>query len=264
MMGHQTANKKQPNGGKRYFFCDNYYTRHTLAAKLSQFTDGEAFIIGTVKFPNIDATNRYYVSQAVEKLKNASRGDWLLVQAFNKHPDYDHRRNEHRRQSNQTPFVPPLELRSEKAGYIVFKDSKVVIFYTNDLFEMPPEPMLQSTDERAIKCMHGLAMISRWTGTEVLHWTDFFVPAPIVAYNMFMNGVHHMDQRRATLATQRKEQRIQMTIFTFILDLAVTQGFAIYQKLAVGKAEKMLSFFNFKCNLCESFIKQLRDSRPLG
>jgi hypothetical protein len=72
--------------------------------------------------------------------------------------------------------------------------------------------MLQSTDERAIKCVHRLA------GTEVLHWTDFFVPAPIVAYNMFMNGVNHMDQCRATLAAQCKEQRIQMTIFTFICD----------------------------------------------
>jgi hypothetical protein len=55
-----------------------------------------------------------------------------------------------------------------------------------------------------------------------------------------------------------------MTIVMFILDLAVTQGFAIYQKLAVGKAEKMLSFFNFKRNLCESLIKQLHDSRPVG
>jgi hypothetical protein len=264
MMGHQTANKKQPNGGKRYFFSDNYYTRHTLASKLSQFTDGESFLIGTVKFPNIDATNRYYVSQAVEKLKNASRGEWMLVQAFNKHPDYDRLHDAHRRQSNQAPFIPPLELRSEKAGYIVFKDSKVVIFYTNDLFEMPPEPLLQCTDERAVKCVHGLAKISRWTGIEMLHRTDFFVPAPIVAYNMFMNGVDRMDQRRATLATQRKEQRIQMTLFTFILDLAVKQGFAIYQKLVMGRAEKKLTFFNFKRNLCDSLIMPLRSSRPVG
>jgi hypothetical protein len=125
---------------------------------------------------------------------------------------------------------------------------------------MPPEPMLQSTDERAIKCMHKLAKISCWTGTEVLHWTDFFVPAPIVAYNMFMNEVNCMDQCRATLATQRKEQRIQMTIFTFIWDLAVTQGFANYKKLVTGKAEKRLTFFNFKSNLCESLIKQMWQS----
>ena len=81
---------------------------------------------------------------------------------------------------------------------------------------------------------------------------------------MFMNGVDRMDQRRATLATQRKEQRIQMTLFTFILDLAVTQGFAIYQKLVMGRAEKKLTFFNFKRNLCDSLIMPLRSSRPVG
>jgi hypothetical protein len=49
------------------------------------------------------------------------------------------------------------------------------------------------SDERAIKCIHGLVNISRWMETEVLHCTDFFVLAPIVAYNMFMTGVDHMD-----------------------------------------------------------------------
>ena len=49
------------------------------------------------------------------------------------------------------------------------------------------------TDERAVHCVGGLAKVSRWTGTEVLHRTDFWVAAPIVAYNMFMNGVDRMD-----------------------------------------------------------------------
>jgi hypothetical protein len=83
--------------------------------------------------------------------------------------------------------VPPLGDAANKAGYIVFKNAKVVVFYTNDLLENPPEPILRGSDERAIKCIHGLAKISHWT-------IDFFVPAPIVAYGMFMNGVDRMDQ----------------------------------------------------------------------
>ena len=155
----------------------------------------------------MDATNRYHLSKAIESMKDASRGSWCLVQAFNKHPN-ERLRNQHQAQQRRSSgtnqantFVPPLDDAANKAGYLVFKDSKVVVFYTNDLLENPPEPILQGSDERAVKCVHGLAKISRWTGTEVLHCTEFFVPAPIVAYNMFMNGVDCMDQLRATLAT---------------------------------------------------------------
>jgi len=50
---------------------------------------------------------------------------------------------------------------------------------------------------------------------ENLHCTDFFVAAPIVAYNMFMNGVDCMDQYCATLAAQWREKRVHMTILQF-------------------------------------------------
>ncbi len=77
MMGHQTASLKAPNGRNRNVFCDNFYTRHSLAAALGKFTDGEAKIVGTVKFTNLDATNRYRVSQGIEWLKDANRGEWV-------------------------------------------------------------------------------------------------------------------------------------------------------------------------------------------
>jgi hypothetical protein len=111
-----------------------------------------------------------------------------------------------------------------------------VLFYSNDLCENPEEPILLGTDERAIRCVGGLAKISRWTGTENLHRTDFFVAAPIVAYNMFMNGVDRMDQYRATLAAQRREKRVHKTMFTFILDLSITQAYAVYQKMSSKRA----------------------------
>jgi YHS domain-containing protein len=78
MMGHQTSAYKQQNGGKRYFFfSDNFYTKHTIAEALHKFTDSEAHLIGTVKFNNVDATNRYHLSKGMELLKNFS--SWCLV-----------------------------------------------------------------------------------------------------------------------------------------------------------------------------------------
>jgi hypothetical protein len=268
MMAHQTANCKQPSGGKRYFFCDNYYTRHTLACALREFTDGEAHMIGTVKFTNVDATNRYYLSKAIELLKDKERGAWALVRAYNKHADYDRLRNSHASQqrriatsSQRTTFVPPLDNIADRSGYIVFKDSKVVIFYTNDLLQNPSEPILLGTDDRAHQCVGGLAKISRWTGVENLHRTEFYVAAPIVAYNMFMNGVDRMDQYRATLATQRREKRLHMTIFTYILDLAITQAYAVYQKVALERQDPVISYFSFKRNICNYLILPWKDSR---
>ena len=91
--------------------------------------------------------------------------------------------------------------------------------------------------------VHGLTKISRWTGTEVLNRSDFFVAVPIVAYNMFMNDVDHMDQYRSTLPTQCKELRLHMTIFTFLLDLAVSQAYAIHQKCSEDDRASHMTFF---------------------
>jgi len=123
--------------------------RHTIANALNSFTDGESHIIGTVKFTNVDGTNHHHLSKAIEMMKDAGRGTWVLVQAYNKHPEYDRICNQHssqqRRLSNsalRVAFVPPLDSIAKKAGYIVFKDSKVVLFYTNDLMKSSPEPIV--------------------------------------------------------------------------------------------------------------------------
>ncbi len=110
-------------------------------------------------------------------MKDANRGEWVLVQAYDKHPDYERLRNQHAAQqcrlSSRSPFIPPLDQVANNSGFIIFKDYKVVVFYSNDLFETPPEAVLYGSDERAVNCVHGLSTISRWTGTEVLHRTDF-------------------------------------------------------------------------------------------
>jgi hypothetical protein len=185
------------------------------------------------------------------------------VQAYHKHPDYEHIWSQHSSQQRRlsststgsiTQFVPPLDRPAEKCGCIIFKDSKLVLFYTNDLLENPAEPVLLGSDAQAVQCVHGLAKLSRWTGTEVLNRTDFLVAAPIVAYNMFMSGVDCMDQYHSTLATQCKEMRLQMTLFTYLLDLAISQAFALHQKMASDQRDKPISFFNFKRKVCEQLV----------
>jgi hypothetical protein len=159
-----------------------------VAQVLKKFTDGEAHLIGTIKFTNVDVTNRYYLSEGMELLKNADRGSWCLVQVFHKHPDYDRLQNQHstnmhcQGSSSNTAMsiIPPLNNPAKNCGYIVFKDSRLVLFYTNDLVEDPPEPVLLGSDERAIKCVHGLAKLSHRTGTDVLNQSDFLAAAPIV------------------------------------------------------------------------------------
>jgi hypothetical protein len=153
-----------------------------------------------------------------------------------------------------TLFIPPLENPAKNCGYIVFKDSKIVLFYTNDLAEDPPEPVLLGSNERAMKCAHGLAKLSCLTGTKVLNRSDFFVAVPIVTYNMFMNGVDCMDQYRSTLPTQRKELRLPMTVFKFLLDLAVSQAYAIQQKCSEDDRASRMTFFNFKRKVCELLV----------
>lgn len=49
----------------------------------------------------------------------------------------------------------------ENFGYITFKDSKFLIFYTNDLSGRPSSTFMYSSDKKAIDLVHGLAYLSR-------------------------------------------------------------------------------------------------------
>ncbi len=138
---------------------------------------------------------------------------------------------------------------ANNSGFIIFKGSKIVVYYSNDLLETPPEAVLHGSDDRAVKCVQGLSTISRWMGNENLHQTNFSVPAPIVAYNKFMNGVDCMDQLYSTHVTQRREKRVYMTTFMYLLDLSVMQAYAIYQKINEGKGNDFRRKFSLNSNV---------------
>ena len=79
----------QVNLWETNFFSDNYYTWHVLAKCLKSMTDGKARVIGTVKYTNIDATNHFYLTKAIQQLKDADRCSWKLVQAYDKNTEIE-------------------------------------------------------------------------------------------------------------------------------------------------------------------------------
>lgn len=104
-----------------------------------------------------------------------------------------------------------------------------VIFYMNHLRETPIKDLLVQTYPEAIDLVHGLGPVHRWTGTEYLTRRTFMVPSPIVAYNVFMNSVDIMDQRRSSTKTQSREKHMYMSRYMLILDMACHNSYALYR-----------------------------------
>ena len=68
-------------------------------------------------------------------------------------------------------------------------------------------------------------------GDENIGRSTISVPEIVASYQMFMNGVDRMDQRRSTNPTQRREKRIYMSVWTYYLHLIVNRAFCLYDRL---------------------------------
>ena len=225
-------------------FCDSFYTRHTLAYTMKAFTGGHVKTTGTVKLNLIDKVNKIGVLSALQEFQSTewNRGDWLLVTAYDA-VSHDKLLSEMKSKSSSRTLFRRTSgfklsdvtwkgnepaVKSDKAGYIIFGDAKIVIVYTNDLLHTPSKDILHSNDKEAVEVVHGQAPIERWTGGEFVGRTVLHVPAPVVAYNVFMNGVDKMDQMRSTNPTRRREKKVSTTILTGIMDLCVHNAYVIY------------------------------------
>jgi len=170
-------------------FTDNVYTRHPLAHALRVMTDGEERMFGTIQMSLVDLTNQYWLEQAVDLISKKDWGSWCLVRAYDEHLELAKLQCQHQARMRGLPnhqkkkFIPPCDNISPDSGYIVFKDAKVEIFYINDLNGTSSNPILEDSDEEAIKHFRGLCKLYRWTGMEVLKRSSFLVPSPIIAYN---------------------------------------------------------------------------------
>ena len=94
-------------------------------------------------------------------------------------------------------------------------------------------------------------------GVWQVYRSTFVVPAVIVAYNQYMNGVDRVDQRVSTNATSRKEPRLHMSVLTYFMDLATNNAFSIFQEVDCNEEDrkgKYGTYFDFKRRLCAGLI----------
>lgn len=209
---HQTKVHLTPQHG-RLLVMDNFYTRHTLAPQMNGLSDGEMFVLGTV-LNLIDAINRPVVNNAVESLNAAERESWMLYQSFNFPAE-----------RNGAPTV------ATKSGLIVLKDRLVVTLYINYLSDTPSQ-RIQRPSDHSILFVHGVFNMSRWLGGEILSRSELYVPALVVSYNLFMNGVDRFDQYRSTSLIRQQERRVVMSMFTFILDASLVNVHAVLSAIS--------------------------------
>ena len=239
---------------------DNFYTKHKLARTISKFSDNDVKVIGTVRGNFIDGVNRENVLKAVANLKDQPRHSLYLVRALKeqKTPPLKKRRvqsNTMDRYLNQNNSSPTRSTCASKAGYIIWKDKKIIPFYTNDLAFTPNLDILEGTLPEAVRAVHGLAPLKRWTGSESVQRTTVMVPAPIVAYNMFMGSVDIMDQKRECTSVKRKEKHLSTDIFNYVISLVCLNAHAIYDQLRLQQSitGKEYTHTEFKRLLAEQF-----------
>ena len=127
-------------------------------------------------------------------------------------------------------------------AYVMFKDKKIVAFYSNDFpddLEVPEQVMDPDVHPNLDKKIGGLAMLHRWTGDESMKRTRFMVLVMIVIYNLFMNAVDRFDQKHAACAILRKEMRVSKSIFTFF-NLFFCNYFIVYFGFIYNITKKLL------------------------
>lgn len=94
------------------------------------------------------------------------------------------------------------------SGYVVWKDNKVVIFFSNELENTPPVYVLSCHEADVVRCVRGLVYIRRWNDEDIMRRRVLHVPGITCTFNIFMNSVYKTDHLRSTTLTRRREKRI--------------------------------------------------------
>lgn len=112
--------KSRPKPCGRSFITDNFYTRQTSANVFLELTDRETRMLGTVGMNVVDAVNCPSSKKGIDMLERSERGDLLLVNDLDKY---------------SINGVDPTP--AEGAVFVLLKDKKVVVLYTNYITERP-------------------------------------------------------------------------------------------------------------------------------
>jgi hypothetical protein len=255
MIGHQMKQLRSLIG-YRLTVSDNFYTRHTFAKALLALTDGEMHTTGIVRINLTGKWNKPAVEASVLRVAEAERGQWELIAAGDLEFDWKVKETEHQKSRRRLPKAQRTEYQpsftfEERLGYIVYKDRKVVIFYSNDLRTTPSTRILNGSSDEAVACCHGRYPIQRWTDDCVQHRKIFMAPTVIAIYNRFMNGVDRVDQLRSTNPTRRREKRLDMTLFTWLIDLAIIYAFLLLKRTTTSTS----SLRKFKRQIADSLTR---------
>ena len=192
-----------------------------------------------------------------------------MVRAYDKPVKTNHK-GAGSREKNKLANKNVKKTVSDKSGYIIWKDRKVVIIYTNDLFKTPKKDFLYSSDEQDTidggECFGGFSKLERWDDDNNLNRSVFLSPAPIVLYNMYMNEVDLMDQRIESNMISRRERRISTLLYTHVLDLSMNNAYAIYlwcidNDPTENEVIKKLSCQDFRISVAEALCIGNRNNR---
>ena len=108
--------------------------------------------------------------------------------------------------------------------YVIFKDQKHVVLYSNDANDTTGQPfnsvMDPAENPEIIDMVEGLKLLFCWTGDENISQTKFTVTTIIVAYNFNYGQCDRVNQKCASCPTPQKEKRVSMSIFSLIVDNA--------------------------------------------
>ncbi|ETL77356.1 hypothetical protein L917_21703, partial [Phytophthora nicotianae] len=234
------------------------------------YTDGEMHLLGTVRLNLVDKWNKPAVKASIERVDASERGSWELVAAVGLEPGWKEKQKKHQASQRRLPKAQrttyePVIVQAEKAGYVIYKDRKVVIFYTNDLKATPSQPTLPSTSPEAVLCCHGTYPIQRWTEDRMMHRRVFMAPTIIAAYNFCMNAVDRVDQLRSTNPIRRREKRLGMTMFTWLMDIAIINAHTLVKTIrpTTGKEISLREFKRKIADVLTSNEKQNKSRRDL-
>ena len=97
-----------------------------------------------------------------------------------------------------------------------------------------------------------------------MHRTDIKVPVIIVAYNNYMNLVNRMYHICSSNSTRRRENQLQMSMFTYIMDLAYINENAVFEEITSAKTHENVPFNELKQIICEKFTILWRNKSSKG
>lgn len=105
---------------------DNFYSQPDLREQIRKLTDDWVRILWTVRLNNLDLINRVNVKQAVEAMKDASRGNCYLCRTYLLIAPTTRRRG--------APCCKVISATvADSCGFIFWKYCNIETFYSNDL-----------------------------------------------------------------------------------------------------------------------------------